>query len=147
MELGAEFSNLCAEGEISGPCTKEAIEKAEAVLHLRFRDQYRHFLANFGSMLASGIEIYGLPDPIKNDPPLWQDVVTVTKQLRDWEQAGSDNPAYVPIAEDGTGVYFFLDTREAPNTKVIAVGPGVEVEVSDDLFEFAVDLSQGKIAF
>jgi cell wall assembly regulator SMI1 len=147
MDLGAEFSNLCTEGEISGPCGEEAIEKAEVALGVRFPDQYRHFLTNFGSMLACGIEIYGLPDPTKNDPPLWQDVVAVTKQLRDWEQAGSENLAYVPIADDGTGVYFFLDTGEAPNTKVVAVGAGVEADVSTDLFKFAVDLSQGKIAF
>lgn len=145
MDVGIAFSKLCSGGEISGPCDKDDIEKAEAALQVRFPDQYRHFLASFGSMLAGGVEIYGLPDPIKNNPPLWEDVVTVTKQLRDWKQAGAENPAYVPVADDGMGIYFFLDTREAPDTKVVAVGPGVESAVSTDFFEFVVSLSRGAI--
>jgi cell wall assembly regulator SMI1 len=142
-----KFEKMCADGEVSGPCSLAAIDDAETALNVTFPQQYRDFLTNLGSGLFAGIEVYGLPDPVQNDPPIWQDVVKVTKQLREWGQAGADNPKYIPIAEDGTGVYFFIDTAAAPGTKILAIGPGVEREVSSDLFAFLVDLSEARIQF
>ena len=147
MITNEKFEKMCVSGEVSGPCSETTIHDAEAALNVSFPQQYRDFLTNFGSGLFAGIEVYGLPDPVKNDPPLWQDVVKVTKQLRGWGQAGTDNPKFVPITEDGTGVYFFLDTAASPSTKILAVGPGVERMVSSDLFAFLVDLSEGRIQF
>ncbi len=147
MDVNQKFEEVCASGEVSGPISEPVIFAAETELKVRFPKQYRDFLARFGSGLFAGFEVYGLPDPEKNDPPLWQDVVEVTKQLREWEQAGAENPNYVPITEDGTGVYFFLDTAASPNTKILAIGPGVEQVVSSDLFAFFVGLSEGSIRF
>jgi len=147
MIMNKKFEEMCVNGEVSGPCSETAIYDAERALNVSFPQQYRDFLTNVGSGLVAGIEVYGLPDPMKNDPPLWQDVVKVTKQLRGWGQAGADNPKYVPITEDGTGVYFFLDTGASPSTKIVAVGPGVKSIVSSDLFAFLVDLSEGRIQF
>ncbi len=145
MTMNQKFEEICAGGEIFGPIPETTIAEAEAGLNVRFPQQYRDFLQRFGSGFFAGIEIYGLPDPEKNDPPLWQDVLKVTKQLREWGQAGAENPAYIPITEDGTGVYFFLDTAASPSTKILAIGPGIERTVSSDLFDFVVDLSEGRV--
>lgn len=145
MVMNEKFERMCASGEVSGPCSTSAVDDAETALSVSFPLQYRDFLAKFGAGVFAGVEVYGLPDPVENDPPMWQDVVTVTKQLREWRQAGTENPAYIPIAEDGTGVYFFLDTEKGPDTSIVAVGPGVEKAVSSDLFEFLVSLSEGTL--
>lgn len=141
-----KFERLCREGEVSGPADALAIEKAETELGVQFPPEYRAFLERFGAVLAEGVEVYGLPRTEGNDPPLWQDVVSVTKQLRQWEQAGSDRKGFVPICEDGTGVYFYLDTLMSPETKIWAIGPGVDKVVSASFFEFIVDLSNGEIS-
>lgn len=145
MDTKQKFEDMCIAGEMSGPNSEDNIVAAETELNLRFPRQYRDFLKRFGSGLFGGCEVYGLPDPEKNDPPVWQDVVKVTKQLREWEQVGTENPAYVPISDDGTGIYFFLDTKVSPSTKILAIGPGVERVVSFDLFAFFIDLSEGRI--
>jgi hypothetical protein len=145
MAMNQKFEEMCASGEVFGSIPETVIIAAEAELNVSFPQQYRDFLRRFGSGLIGGLEIYGLPDPEKNNPPLWQDVVKVTKQLREWAQSGSENPAYVPITEDGTGVFFFLDAAVSPSTRIVAIGPGVEREVSSDFFAFCVDLSEGRI--
>ena len=140
-----EFDQLCAAGETAGPCTEKQIADAEQELKIRFPSQYRSFLTEYGAVVANGLELYGLPSVGADEMPLWQDVVKVSKQLVDWGQAGSENPSYVPIAEDGTGVYFYLDASSAPETKIIAVGAGVEKTVSSDFFEFAIQMSKGEV--
>ncbi|GAB2204989.1 hypothetical protein ROS1_18050 [Roseibium sp. ROS1] len=145
MSYNRKFEEMCAGGEVYGPVPEAAVAAAEADLGVRFPEQYRDFLQRFGSGLIGGVEIYGLPGFEKNDPPLWQDVTKVTKQFRDWGQAGAENPAYIPISDDGTGIYFFLDTKASPRTKILAIGPGVERAISSDLFTFFVDLSEGRI--
>lgn len=143
MITNPRFVNLCAQGACSGPATQAVIDQAETALGVRFPRQYREFLSQFGAGVFDGATLYGLPDPLTNEPPLWEDVVHVTQQLRGWGQAGTENPANVPISDDGTGVYFFLDTSVAPEVRVVAVGPGVDREVGSDLFEFVVTLAEG----
>jgi cell wall assembly regulator SMI1 len=140
-----QFNELCSNGEVSGPCSDSDIRQAENELGVKFPSQYKEFLSKCGAALLGGVEVYGLPNPETNDPPVWQNVVTVTKQLRSWGQAGTEKPSLVPIAEDGTGVYFFVDTHDFPNTTIFAIGPGVEKKMSSDFFEFIVNLSEGKI--
>lgn len=147
MSRREDFELLCRRGEVSGPVSVQAIDRAQAELGVQFPIEYRGFLKEFGAVLAGGIEIYGLPDPERNDPPLWQCVVSVTRQLRDWGQAGADRAALVPISDDGTGVYFYLETAVSPETEIWAIGPGVEKVVSSSLYDFFVDLSEGKITF
>jgi len=145
MPIMDQLDKLYRNGEFSGPCSEYDIRKAEIELGVKFPRQYEEFLSKYGSALLGGVEIYGLPDPEKNDPPLWQDVVTVTKQLREWEQAGTEKPSLIPISDDGTGVYFFIDTDDSPNITIMAIGPGVEKKVSTDLFEFIISLYEGKV--
>lgn len=140
-----DFELLCRGGEIAGPASVQEIEFAQAELGVTFPTEYRDFLTQFGALVVAGIEIFGLPDLEKPHPPLWQSVVAVTKQLRCWGQAGADRAAFIPISEDGTGIYFFLDTAVEPTTRIWAVGPGVETQVSSDFYDFFIDLSEGKI--
>ena len=135
------------DGEFSGPCSELAISIAEAELNVKFSQQYRDFLSVYGSGFFEGVEVFGLPDPIKNNPPLWQDVVVLTKALRKEGQAGTENLSYIPIAEDGTGVYFFLDSSDFSLTKILAIGPGIEKVIANDLVDFVIDFSEGKIQY
>ncbi|RJF85318.1 SMI1/KNR4 family protein [Sphingomonas cavernae] len=140
------FERLCRSGAVSGPVDDGVIAQAEAELDVQFPSEYRDLLENYGAVLAGGVEVYGLPRAEINDPPLWQNVVSVTKQLRKWGQAGSDRVDFVPICDDGGGVYFYLDTSVSPKTRICAVGPGVDkVLTTTALFQFFVDLSEGKV--
>lgn len=145
MTRKSDFEKLCSSGEVSGPVSAQEIERAQVELGVQFPKEYQDFLGEFGAVLANGVCIYGLPDPETNDPPLWQCVVSVTKTLRDCGQAGTEQAALIPIAEDGTGVYFFLDTQVSPETKIWAIGPGVQKVVSSSFFDFFVELSEAKI--
>lgn len=141
-----DFDKLCRAGEVFGPVDDLAIAHAEAELGVQFPAEYQELLRKYGAVLTGGIEVYGLPKMEGNDPPLWQNVVAVTKQLREWDQVGADRQSFIPICDDGSGVYFYLDTSASPATKIYAVGPGVEQAYDADLFRFLLDLSEGKLA-
>ncbi len=121
------------------------ISEAEAELGVQFPSEYHEVLRKYGAVLADGIEVYGLPKIEGNGPPLWQDIVAVTKQLREWEQVGADHESFIPICEDGSGIYFYLDTSASPATKIYAIGPGKEHKFEISLFRFLLDLSEGKV--
>lgn len=136
---------LCRRGQVSGPVNIPAIEQAEAELGVQFPLEYREFLKEFGAVIADGIGVYGLPNSDTNAPPMWQDVVAVTNELRNWGQVGTERKGFVPICDDGTGVYFFLDATKSPKTNIWAIGPGVDKIVSSNFSEFLIDMSNGKI--
>ncbi len=141
-----EFDRLCTDGQVSGPVAEAAIRHAESELGVVFPTEYREFLSQYGAALVDGAEIYGLPDPARNNPPLWHDVISMTQRLRAWGQLGSENAAFLPISSDGMGVYFFLDTGASPQTKVWAIGPGVNRTISDNLRGFVLDFVEGRVA-
>lgn len=140
-----DFDKLCKMGHISGPVTDVRIINAEADLGVRFPDEYRVFLQKYGAVLADSVAIYGLCDVVEDEPPLYQDVTAVTKQLRNWQQAGADRPSFIAFCDDGTGVYFFMDTSASPETQIWAIGPGIERTFQQGLFRFSLDLSEGRI--
>lgn len=142
------FDLLCAEGEVAGPIDREVIAQAEADLDVEFPAEYRDILLQYGAIIAPGMEVFGLiPKGVNNDPPLWQNVVSVTKELRGWGQVGTEKKNLIPISDDGTGVYIYLDTLASPHTKICAIGPGVEKVFEIDLFSFLIDFAKGKFAF
>lgn len=140
------FHELVLEGEAAGGASDLEIEAAETRLGLVFPQQYRDFLRRYGAALLPGVEIFGLVEPARNDPPLWNDIREVTELLRSQGQAGSEDRCYLPISEDGTGVYFYLNTATAPRVEIWAVGPGVHQLISDDLHAFASKLANGRLA-
>jgi len=140
-----KFAAQCASGEVAGPCSTAAIARAEEALGVTFPDQYRAFLSIYGAALIPGFELYGLPETAPDEPPLWEDVIRVNQSLRSLGQAGADNPDFVAIASDGFGTYFYLDTSVAPETRIVAVGPGIHRDIACDLFSFALDMQLGKI--
>lgn len=140
------FDLLCRDAEVSGAVDKSTIDYAEVLLGITFPDEYREFLTRYGAVVAHGFEVYGLlKDAAANNPPIWQDVVSVTQDLRKMGQAGTERNELVPFTDDGTGVYFYFDTSLAPKTKIVAIGPGVMWECDRSLFLFLVELAQGKL--
>jgi hypothetical protein len=140
------FRLLCQRGVSPGPASTIAITAAEAVLAVKFPAQYREFLEEFGAILTEGLEIYGLIDISDDDQKMWQDVVDVSKQLRGWDQAGTERNGFLPISDDGAGVYFFLDTLQTDGAAVWAIGPGIEKAVANSFHQFAIDYTEGNIA-
>ena len=140
-----DFRALCQKGISAGPVSIESIRNAETVLGVEFPAHYIEFLKEFGAVLLEGVEIFGLVDPGENDPPMWQDVVDVTIQLRGWNQAGSERKNFIPISEDGTGVYYYLETGQANVSNVWAVGQGVEKMVAENLHQFTLNSISGKL--
>lgn len=139
------FDQLCRNGQVFGPVNDLAIAEAETELGVYFPTEYRELLGRYGAVLAKGIEVYGLPAVDEQAPPLWQNVVDVTKQLREWGQAGAEQHHFIPICDDGTAVYFYLDTSVSPLTKIRAFGAGIAKVFDVSLFEFLVALADGKI--
>ncbi|MBY5925761.1 MULTISPECIES: SMI1/KNR4 family protein [unclassified Halomonas] len=97
-----EFNRLCKAGAVSGPVSDLAIGQAENELGVQFPSEYHEFLRKYGAVFTRGVEVYGLIQVEEDgNPPLWQDVVTVTKQLRAMGQAGTDKNSFIPICDDG----------------------------------------------
>ena len=138
------FRDLIARGERAGSVASKVVDAAEAELGVTFPDQYRDFVQRYGAAILPGAEIYGLVERAQNDPPVWVDVRRLTGDLRRQRQAGSENLEYLPVTEDGTGIYFYFNTRAAPNTEIWAVGPGIHRLVSRDFHEFTVKLASGR---
>jgi len=111
---------------------------AEAQLGVVLPHEYREFVQNFGAGLLPGVEIFGLPDPVRNNPPIFTDVIALTKRLRQRNQAGAERPDLLPISEDGTGIYFFISGCNGGSTEVIAIGPGVEQVIAPSFQSFVV---------
>ena len=140
------FHKLALAGEFAGGVSDADIEAAETKLGLVFPQKYRDFLRNYGAAILPGAEIFGLVDPSHNNPPLWTDIREITEQLRSKGQAGAEDGCYLPISDDGTGIYFYLNTSNAPDVEIWAVGPGVRQLIANDLYVFASKLACGQLA-
>jgi len=93
-----EFRTLCQNGITAGAVAPSKVNHAEKSLGVVFPTEYRAFLQEFGAILVQGIEIYGIIEPNKNDPPMWQEVVDITQRLRNMKQAGTEYHNLVPIS-------------------------------------------------
>jgi hypothetical protein len=144
--VSEKFRDLCESGLAAGTVSNTIIEEAESTLKIIFPSQYRMFLQEFGAVVAQGIELYGVIDPAKNDPPMWQHVVETTLQLRGWKQSGSEIREFFPISDDGTGVYFYIDATPNAHAEVWAIGPGTKRVVASSLHEFETEYTAGKLA-
>lgn len=67
--------------------------------------------------------------------------------MRQSGQVGADRQGFVAIGDDGSGVYFYLDTSNSPETRLCGIGPGVEKRFDVGLFRFFLDLTEGKVIF
>lgn len=143
MRYKDTFKKYCENGEIHGSVSSHIIDSAERELNVVFPKEYKDFLEQYGAVLMNGTEIFGLPNPEKNDPPLFQSVLAETNRLRKidkyWKE---DRKHYIPISNDGMGISYYLDTNKSPNTNIWAIGPGIEKLVSTELYKFFVGMIQ-----
>lgn len=144
-----EFENLCKEGEISGRVSEKTITKAERDLGVFFPAEYRDFLLTYGSVLVPGISVYGLQvkEEKEDAPPLWENVVSITNNLRNSGEISAKYLANVAFGEDGFGNYFLLDTSASPKTKIRILGPGINEVLDLGFFEFLVGFAKGDLVF
>lgn len=141
----AEFVDLLASGHSAGPVPAQEVEAAEQELGVCFPKQYRDFLMRYGAILAPGLEIYGLVEPVLNDPPLWTDIRRETRRLRTVGQVGTEYASFLPIADDGFGNYYFLNTAAAQEGEIWMIGPYGREIVSTNLYDFALRRSAGSL--
>lgn len=141
------FRKFCEASLTAGGASPSQIANAESSLGVVFPKSYRAFLEEFGAMIANGFEVFGIIESEKNSPPMWQQVVDVTSQLRRLGQVGTERSHLVPISEDGLGVYFFLNTNCSGNGEVLAIGLGVDEVIAEDLESFAVRMNSGDMQY
>lgn len=138
------FVLLMSRSSVAGPVAEERVREAEATLSVKFPPEYRTFVRSYGAVMGRGFDIAGLFVEDRLSPPLWRDVVKATRAFRR-SVDGNLPEALIPIAEDGQGVTFCIDTRvqEEGGSGVVAYGPGVDgVTVADSVEEFVVKLSR-----
>jgi cell wall assembly regulator SMI1 len=129
----------------AGPAHLEDIDRAQATLGLRFPNDYIEFLRNFGAVVGRGIEIAGVVNKEKNNPPMWVDVVEWTIRKRETNGKYLDH-GFLPISSDGLGQVFYLDLRTDGISPVVAVGLSVgEKVVADSFSQFALKLIEGEL--
>lgn len=99
------MSDLCdlleskAGFDYSIPASEEAIEQAEAVLHLQFAKDYKEYLREYGSVTFDGHELTGI------GPNKWQDVVESTKRARTANNVPEDYYVIERLGIDGIIVW------------------------------------------
>lgn len=140
-----EFYALCNEGYFPGPASDQEIQVAEATLGVNFPRDYLDVLKTYGAVVADGFAIYGLPDPEKNDPPLWQNVVLVTKKLRESKQIGAEVGSLIAISDNGFGGYVFLDTFSQDEYRILVMGPDISRVYDMSLFDFCLEVASGRL--
>ena len=145
MDLGIQCERILSSAYTSGGASIEMIESAEQELNVRFPVAYRKFLERYGAAMGVGFEIAGLFESDDGEPPMWLNIVLVTKQTRRALQ-GWLLDTLLPISSDGASLTFYIDANGGDECPVIAYGPGVDgLRVAESFEEFVVKSSSGEI--
>lgn len=119
----------------AGGVPPSAVDAAERELGVIFPASYRKFLREYGAAVGNGFEIAGLFAPVDGgEPPMWRSVVLSTKQIRRMTEAHISS-SLIPIADDGQGIIFYLETDRCYGPRIVAYGPGIDGEVVANTFE------------
>ena len=140
--MNEEFRKICEQSETLGNISEEYFEYSEKELGVSFPKEYRDFLLEFGALLGNGFEIYGLiPEENQDECSLWQNVVTVTKQMRFSKQAGTENKNMIPISCDGMETNYFINSGSS-DIEIWAITYEEKKLVASSLLEFVKILTQ-----
>lgn len=145
MNFGKQCESILASSYKPGGASIEMIESAEQELKVRFPVAYRAFLERYGAAMGVGFEIAGLFESDNSKPPMWKNIVLVTKQTRRALQGWLPD-TLLPISSDGASLTFYIDANGKEACPVIAYGPGVDgLNVAESFEEFVVKASTGEI--
>jgi len=156
MSTNPDVHQLLQKAWIAGAASAELINAAEYELGIQFPPSYRQFLSQYGAVMCEEVEIVGLfLNENEDEPPLWSDIVSRTKNLRclPGSSVVDDNwpRSYLPISSDGTDYMFYLDesqSDESGECPVIVLGPGADgIVVASDVFDFIVRSFEGTLSF
>lgn len=129
--------------EVAGPVDDKIIDSAELLLKVKFPQEYRDFLRDYGAAMGAGFDIAGLAEEVTDEPPLWDDVVEFTRNMRDAVGKVGSYSDLVALSNDGMDITFYLRTDDTHCGEVLALGPGVETLVAKSFNEFLNKLSKG----
>lgn len=124
------------ESDKFGFVSQDKINCAEKELGVIFPYQYRDFLSKYGAVIGKNYEIYGLPEQNNDECPYWQNIVHVTKKMRELKHIGTENHYFIPISSDGLDTYFFLNTQETDKTEIWLINSLTKHIISTDLYDF-----------
>jgi hypothetical protein len=130
----ASVTSLLSKADVAGGASQELISFVEQQYGLKFPDQYRAFLGEYGAALLPGFEIYGLVDMGTNDgPPVWSDIRLLLERAAFRKMPAS----LVPISDDGGDYKFYVQCGNPEVGSILVYGPGRDgVIVSDSFFDF-----------
>lgn len=108
------------------PATVAQIEDAEKQINLKFAEEYKEYLLNFGAILADGIELSGIA---KSE---YRNVVMVTK--REWN-LNSKVPHHMYVIENARvdGIIIWQDEKGVIYRTTYDTEP---IRISKSLFEY-----------
>jgi antitoxin YobK len=135
IEVNREY---CDSGN---PASAELIDKAEQFLSVQFPEDYRKFLARWGTLDIGPIEFYGIcgDDFVNSTVP---DAIWYTQRKR--LQVNLPDELIVLCDDDGD-VYFCLDTSDQVGSRVV-VWDAIHRELrgvrAGSIFEFIIEQSR-----
>lgn len=108
------------------PATAAQIEDAEKQINLKFAEEYKEYLLNFGAIMADGIELSGIA---KSE---YRNVVMVTK--KEWN-LNSKVPHYMYVIENARvdGIIIWQDEKGLIYRTTYDTEP---IKISKSLFEY-----------
>lgn len=114
------------------PASEEQIAHAESALGLKFTDEYRSYLRQFGVISFGSNETYGLG--VKE-----ASFLNIVSALTDFRVIGGFPSSLIPISDIGDGHYYMYDNS---TQNVVAVSmPGIGIkQVSSNLEDFLIKL-------
>ena len=129
--------------DYSGGAADEAVREAEERLGVRFPEDYRRFLREFGAGGLGGVEVYGIPRH-GLDAEAVPNGVWYTKLH--WEE-GTVRRGLVVIGSVGDGSLFCLDPRDGRVTVLEPDPEGGEVveELAPDFGTFLRDAVRAEL--
>jgi cell wall assembly regulator SMI1 len=146
--MNKDFQILMERSDFAGPIAVELIESVESKLSVRFPNDYRSFLRQYGAVVGHGFEIAGIYTRETNDePPMWRSVLDIAESFRRSSNDGIPE-SLIPISDNGMDLTYYLDTAGIYGDMgaVIAFGPGCDtVVISDNFVDFVLRLGKKEL--
>lgn len=127
-----EILELCNGGNWKGKMDESVISAYEAVLGSRFPEDYRFFLAEFGSGHKNGVEIAGIDPLITSDFNVICRTIFQRRDYRFFPQSA------IVISDSGDGGQVCMDPSKGSISEVFPMPPSdiIENSIAGNFTEF-----------
>jgi len=130
-----KMSELLKGGKWLGKVNPQKITAMEILLNVRFPSDYKKFIAQYGSGIKNGTEIYGFhPNVIADENVLGH---TIKMRNKYYEKIGHKKN-YVFISEIGDGGHIFIDTNDGSVNEIYFMGNIKSRKIANSFMEWLV---------